>query len=50
MTAAKFKPLIFSVLGFAFSFIADIYTFMVLYEVRPLQVQVQVILLCTTQE
>jgi hypothetical protein len=35
LTAAKFKPLIFSVLGFALSYIADIYIFMSLYDLLP---------------
>jgi hypothetical protein len=32
LTAAKFKPLIFSVLGFTLSYIADICIFMILYD------------------
>jgi hypothetical protein len=31
LTAAKFKPLMFSVLGFALPYIADIRIFMILY-------------------
>jgi hypothetical protein len=32
LTAAKFKPLVFSVLGFALPYIADICIFIILYD------------------
>jgi hypothetical protein len=47
LTAAKFKPLIFSVSGFAFSDVANIFSYMILYDLCLLAARFRYVIINT---